>query len=220
MASSSRDVECLLNPVCPAEHAPLALIQCCLFCIATLLPWQALLPVDVKEEFESYNNDTDSDDNATEGEHNMSVLNPAANNQEDETKRGYIEHTLAYAPKMRLIAADFNGDGASDLVLVMANEAEGALPLLLAEPDGVFTVHWHSEIPKPFVDTILAKPDSAIVSDINGDLNVDITVFKSIDDQSVAMSYGDGRWRLDLTAEPKPEPRPEPEPELTTNVTA
>ena len=142
----------------------------------------------------------------------MSALNPGTENPEFTPKREYIEHTLATAPKMRLIAADFNGDGATDLVLALANEVEGALPLFLAEPDGTFTTHWHSDIPKPFIDTILAKPESAIVSDINGDLNVDITVFKSVDDQSVAMSYGDGRWRPGPTAHLWPELGPEPEP--------
>ena len=127
-----------------------------------------------------------------------SLTMQALRNREEflDAEHKVTEDMLQSAPKISLIAADFNGDKRIDLALGLMNDGNGGLPLLLSTPDGKWVTHWHQNMPKGFVEGLIKYPERMVVSDVNDDHNMDITMFRSPDDQTVALSYGDGHWKM------------------------
>jgi hypothetical protein len=109
-----------------------------------------------------------------------------------------IEELHNAVPHLKLLDGDFNGDGSRDIVIVAATNERAPLPLILSHGGGEWSSHVIDAADKglpEFAEYSLTT--EVVVTDLNADYNDDLIIFSGEDYQTVAMSYGDGRWKLE-----------------------
>ncbi|GFJ88384.1 FG-GAP repeat domain-containing protein [Phytohabitans rumicis] len=110
----------------------------------------------------------------------------------------------AHQPGVRLIAADFNGNGLTDIALVRQTPGWASIPIAFANGDGTWTV---TNGPAPdFIPAWAHQPGVRVVAgDFNGNGLTDLALVRQTPGWAsipVAFAQGDGTWKVTNGAAP------------------